>query len=666
MLKKYKVEKETDFVINLSKYDVLKYILKQYLSKFFNELDNINNQELISQKTILLDELIKDNKDDYLEFEIADKYYFLLNVYKFDYFDNLITYSKEILGITVKEDEESTEKLNNIKKNVSLNQIFFGPPGTGKTYNVVNESLKILGEDSSNLSNVEKFDKLYSLNPKLLNDDKLKPGKKIYRNLSYPISTILKIFDKNNTVSMTKEEIIESAMNDYHLSWSGPSTISQNTRPLLHFNLLEKNNNSFELTDKGKEFLSEYKTINFSNEMITSLKNYIVSSLRNTTLNDINLVKNMILCTLRWFYEDKIISDASNTIKLLKYYNYENMSYGYIFPYLMELNLIEKKDTNFSITNYGEELVESLTILKDIDDGKENKQIKFNRLNEIGKIEFVTFHQSFSYEEFIEGIRPEVVKTSDGKNEITYNVKNGIFKNISNAAIKNPDENFVLIIDEINRGNISNIFGELITLLENTKRKGNKDALSIKLPYSNEIFSVPNNLYVIATMNTVDRSIGLIDNALRRRFTFIEYPPLSKLITSIDGIDLIEFFTTLNKRISFLLDDNHKLGHAYFMSIKNEKDLNILLKDKIIPLLQEYFYDEWDKIALVFADNDAWGKKEEEKIIQKNSATDVNELFGESDLNGYEDKIVYQVNENLLKANLSLDILKLIYEKPTR
>ncbi|WP_282050226.1 AAA family ATPase [Maribacter aquivivus] len=165
----------------------------------------------------------------------------------------------------------------------------------------------------------------------------------------------------------------------------------------------------------------------------------------------------------------------------------------------------------------------------------------------------------------------------------------------------------VLIIDEINRGNVSAIFGELITLIEKDKRLGGDEALMVKLPYSKEYFGVPSNLYIIGTMNTADRSVEALDSALRRRFSFIETPPIPEYIKEyghahngfIDEIDLVKLLSTINKRIEKLLDKDHAIGHSYFLKINSIKGLKAVISNKVIPLLQEYFYGDYGKIGLV-------------------------------------------------------------------
>lgn len=172
------------------------------------------------------------------------------------------------------------------------------------------------------------------------------------------------------------------------------------------------------------------------------------------------------------------------------------------------------------------------------------------------------------------------------------------------STLDNRLKPYILIIDEINRGNISKILGELITLLEPSKRKGESEALEVKLPYSQEPFSVPNNLYIIGTMNTADRSIALLDTALRRRFEFIEMMPnSSRLSTDCDGVDLQRLLESINNRIEFLLDRERTIGHAFLIDVKNLSDLKAVFKNKILPLLQEYFYDDYAKINAVLNGN---------------------------------------------------------------
>lgn len=220
--------------------------------------------------------------------------------------------------------------------------------------------------------------------------------------------------------------------------------------------------------------------------------------------------------------------------------------------------------------------------------------------DEIKRFEFVTFHQSYGYEEFIEGLRP--VTNDDG--DISYIVKPGILKRLCKRAEADANHQYALVIDEINRGNISKIFGELISLIEIDKRAGEKYPLTVTLPYSNLPFSVPNNLDIIGTMNTADRSLTHIDIALRRRFEFIELrTDYSILSDNVDGINLRKLLFTINKRIELLLDREHIIGHALLMNLSNLADLKKVFITNIMPLLEEYFFEDWDKIKQVFNGN---------------------------------------------------------------
>ncbi|SEV90939.1 McrB family protein [Kaistella antarctica] len=372
-------------------------------------------------------------------------------------------------------------------------------------------------------------------------------------------------------------------------------------------------------------------------------------------------------------------------------------------------------------------------ILKLYDQGIQNNQIKFT-----------TFHQSMSYEDFIEGIKPSMKGDEEG--DLSYEIQSGIFKTICTTAIENhssvpsnnfeeswealieivkskisnaellkigsweyglssknslkyssldtpsqysftitkqnisdtyqnkkarpsgafqkdmqdivgfmksqfnlseykeddPSENekfsrnkYVLIIDEINRGNISAIFGELITLIEDDKRLGNDEKIEVILPYSKESFGVPPNLYIIGTMNTADRSVESLDTALRRRFSFTEMksdPEVIRtahenggIIQESPNINLIELIDIINKRIELLVDKDHQIGHSYFIGVNSLADLKITFKNKIIPLLEEYFFGDFGKIGLVLGD----------QFVETNSAQDNKKIL--SKFKGYED-----------------------------
>ena len=336
---------------------------------------------------------------------------------------------------------------------------------------------------------------------------------------------------------------------------------------------------------------------------------------------------------------------------------------------VINISIVELYDSMFTPYNEDEKSIKKKRKADLNDTMNENKMPKNQPLNQIlygppgtGKTHklqneyfskfkeytFITFHQSYAYEEFIEGIKPLTKKCSNqsyDNNDIQYCIKDGIFKQACQKALGLTDFDgnieefcklskeerkgyfteetlkYALFIDEINRGNISKIFGELITLIEDSKRLGADNEVIATLPYSEELFGVPKNLYIIGTMNTADRSIAHIDTALRRRFEFVEMMPKTsnedkELDFEVKGINIRELLKTMNERIEILYDREHTIGHAYFMSLNASsevEDLAHIFEKKFIPLLAEYFYSDWSKIDLVFNKNGFI--KSKEKIV---------------------------------------------------
>ena len=322
------------------------------------------------------------------------------------------------------------------------------------------------------------------------------------------------------------------------------------------------------------------------------------------------------------------------------------------YPRLHPLNMIlygppgtgKTYDTShYAVAIIERKFVEVIKNEADKEGGHEEVKERFDKYRKEKRIEMVTFHQNYAYEDFIEGIRPVLSKEGQGK-EIKYELSQGIFKEISNQAKKDKEKkNYVLIIDEINRGNIAKIFGELITLIEESRRLGETEETKVTLPYSGdteEPFGVPNNLYIIGTMNTADRSIALLDTALRRRFEFEEMMPNPSLIErDIDEVNLKKLLEKMNERIRVLFDREHQIGHTYFLDVKDMESLKKAFQNRIIPLLQEYFYDSWEKIDLVLNQNGFIKNKSIDKFIDS-------DRFKKSDLIDKQGKIYEILSED--------------------
>ena len=256
----------------------------------------------------------------------------------------------------------------------------------------------------------------------------------------------------------------------------------------------------------------------------------------------------------------------------------------------------------------------------------------------------------------VKGIKENIIKINNGSrlsNPTVYKLRMDlsdvmeIIEKYSKNTIEVEEKkkNHVFIIDEINRGNISKIFGELITLIEPTKRIGQTEGQKVRLPYSQKLFGVPNNVYLIGTMNTADRSIATIDTALRRRFNFKEMLPDEEVLDGIyvEYVSIKDIFIKMNKRITVLFDREHTLGHAYFLPLKDAPTIETLaniFENSIIPLLQEYFYEDYEKIRMVLGDNQ---KDSEDKQFITIEENDYNDLFGDIDYD-FDEMSTYKIN----------------------
>lgn len=342
-------------------------------------------------------------------------------------------------------------------------------------------------------------------------------------------------------------------------------------------------------------------------------------------------------------------------------------------PFIFEKN--EKSEWHVDAKILNDECPEAIELYEKY---KEIKEQKVGTSYTKENFNFITFHQSYGYEEFVEGIKP-VFDSENEDGDITYEISKGIFYQCCENALllsgykgklrdfcdlpkderqkffNDSTPKYAIFIDEINRGNISKIFGELITLIEPSKRLGADDEIMVELPYSKEKFGVPSNLYIIGTMNTADRSIALMDTALRRRFEFVEMMPEYDTLneTIIEGINVGEMLKTINERIEYLYDRDHTIGHAYFINVSDLKTLANVFKNKILPLLQEYFYDDWEKIRLVLGDSQFIKEKKPANALFKSGTDYINDkILYEIDKEAFYDKQNYLKIYNLTSSQV--------------
>lgn len=336
----------------------------------------------------------------------------------------------------------------------------------------------------------------------------------------------------------------------------------------------------------------------------------------------------------------------------------------------------------YNVINKAIEIIDK-DFYSEISDSREKILNRYKQLVESGQIEFCTFHQSYGYEEFVEGLKSDgngnfvtedgvlkkialrasydalkrdLKRKLQGGAEVNYEEKKKVvLDNINRENSFRDNKKYVLIIDEINRGNISKIFGELITLLEEDKRIGTTNHVTVSLPYTKEQFALPSNLYIIGTMNTSDKSIAQIDVALRRRFSFEEMLPSYEDLEEIDEIDVSKLLETINKRVEFLLDRDHLIGHAYFVRINTLDELIDTVTKKIIPLLQEYFYGDNEKVGMVLGGID--NKENNEYIVYKENIK-ADDLF-----KGFRNISDLGTKENfVVNKEISKDMIRRVYE----
>lgn len=470
-----------------------------------------------------------------------------------------------------------------IMKSNNLNTILFGPPGTGKTYNTINEALKIV-------------------DPKFYNDhsDNREELNKRFKEL------LIKKWDE------TKGQI---AFCTFHQSFSYEDFV-EGIKPKVN--------------DKKEVY---YKIENGVFKNICELADSNLSTLKVKKEGKLSWDENKF--SRARFYKLSLgnsqISEDAEIYEYCRDNNYIAVGFGddMDFTNLSETEIKEKfeeakhkessaqmlnyfihylKKNNYVLISNGNQYVRALGKVVGDYEYNPNAPIRYNHFREV---EWVFVDENIPIEEIYEvGLSQRTIyKIDEDKLKPEFFVNKGQLYEVNETV----EKDYVLIIDEINRGNVSSIFGELITLIETDKRAGKEEELEVILPYSKQPFKVPHNVHIIGTMNTADKSIEALDTALRRRFSFTEMPPKPKLIETeslsgkvngvVDDINLKTLLKTINKRIEKLIDKDHKIGHSYFLKVNDKPSLVHCFKNEVIPLLEEYFFGDYGKIGLVLGNS---------------------------------------------------------------
>lgn len=521
---------------------------------------------------------------------------------------------------------------------IPLNQILYGPPGTGKTYSTIDKALEILGYAKSNDNGKVMLD--YTKIKQKLQD--IADNKKDME------------LDLENLNSKNDRELAKLLFDYYRSTEKGQIKFITFHQSFSYEEFVEGIKPVF-VDENGDE-------VENSKNMIYKVKDGIFKELCDKAKRNAN-DKPYTIDTTKTLWRLYTIPDANTNNdyfdECMKN-NYVRVLYNYGGVKLKD-DVKEGDYIAIPSTSYGEmsKTIRAFGVLKGIKDEYEGKNDEYVR-----EVEWLWSvkdeNEILRFDKEINFNRPTFQRVKTGKEKILEFMQKLLAKKDFET------KPYILIIDEINRGNISKILGELITLIEESKRIGKDEELKVRLPYSTDEFGVPSNLYIIGTMNTADRSIALLDTALRRRFEFVEMMPKPELLkdiwlvrdinkaeeTSLDKWEdddaeiLFNILTAINNRIEFLLDREHTIGHSFFFEkakfVKNGEiwwyelslaDLKEIFAKKIIPLLQEYFYEDYAKIDAVLNGN---------KMVEKVSKS-VTSLFQKSRPDDLEDKTIYNI-----------------------
>lgn len=559
-------------------------------------LDSKNREFIISEK-ILPEQFIKEinqfknipNGEQYIQ--LCDLLLDKIKYGKYGYIN-----FKELSFMAYEQDDyrPAVNKYNKQNTDISKNTILYGPPGTGKTYNTVMYAVAII--ENKKLEDIKR-------------------------------ENYTKVIDRYNKYK--EDGVIE--FTTFHQSY-GYEEFIEGIKPVIHSDEEDETDIQYEVVPglfkkfcdiAGKPILRKEKCDIGINESPTIWKISLEGSGENSTRTECMRNNHIRIGYDEYGREITNLSKGDAGRNILNYF-INDMSIGDIVMSCYDCNTVDAIGVVTGEYEWHDEYAE------------------YKRLRKINWI--------------VKGIKENIIKINNGSrlsNPTVYKLRMDlsdvmeIIEKYSNNTIEVEEKkkNHIFIIDEINRGNISKIFGELITLIEPTKRIGQAEGQKVKLPYSQKLFGVPNNVYLIGTMNTADRSIATIDTALRRRFNFKEMLPDSEVLDGIyvEDVSVKDIFIKMNKRITVLFDREHTLGHAYFLPLKDAPTIETLaniFENSIIPLLQEYFYEDYEKIRLVLGDNQ---KDTEDKQFITIEENDYNDLFGDTDYE-FDEMRTYKIN----------------------
>ena len=559
-------------------------------------LDSKNREFIISEK-ILPEQFIKEinqfknipNGEQYIQ--LCDLLLDKIKYGKYGYIN-----FKELSFMAYEQDDyrPAVNKYNKQNTDISKNTILYGPPGTGKTYNTVMYAVAII--ENKKLEDIKR-------------------------------ENYTKVIDRYNKYK--EDGVIE--FTTFHQSY-GYEEFIEGIKPVIHSDEEDETDIQYEVVPglfkkfcdiAGKPILRKEKCDIGINESPTIWKISLEGSGENSTRTECMRNNHIRIGYDEYGREITNLSKGDAGRNILNYF-INDMSIGDIVMSCYDCNTVDAIGVVTGEYEWHDEYAE------------------YKRLRKVNWI--------------VKGIKENIIKINNGSrlsNPTVYKLRMDlsdvmeIIEKYSNNTIEVEEKkkNHIFIIDEINRGNISKIFGELITLIEPTKRIGQAEGQKVKLPYSQKLFGVPNNVYLIGTMNTADRSIATIDTALRRRFNFKEMLPDSEVLDGIyvEDVSVKDIFIKMNKRITVLFDREHTLGHAYFLPLKDAPTIETLaniFENSIIPLLQEYFYEDYEKIRMVLGDNQ---KDSEDKQFITIEENDYNDLFGYIDYD-FDEMSTYKIN----------------------